>query len=66
MKITFYGCCNVAGADFEEEHELDDSEFEGMSDEDIDKYLSEYAHDVATDYYAVEGWYEKAEDGEED
>lgn len=61
MKIKRNISTGYAGADYEDEVEVDDSELEGMSEEEKEEYINkEYVEPFLFEH--VDSWYEEIED----
>lgn len=61
MKIKLNISTGFAGADYEDEVEVDDSEIEGMSEEEKRDYINkEYVEPFL--YDRIEAWYEEIKD----
>lgn len=61
MKAKLNISTGFAGADYEDEIEIDDSELEGMSGEEKEEYINkEYVE--AFLYEHIEAWYEEIKD----
>lgn len=61
MKIRLRMSTGFAGADYEDEVEIDDSELEGMSEEEKEEYINkEYVETFL--YEHIEAWYEEIKD----
>ena len=61
MKVKLNISAGFAGADYEDEVEIYDSELEGMSEEEKEEYINkEYVEPFL--YDRIEAWYEEIED----
>lgn len=61
MKVKLNVSTGFVGADYEDEVEIDDSEFDGMSEEEKEEYINkEYVEPFL--YEHVEAWYEEITD----
>lgn len=61
MKIKLNISTGYAGADYEDEVEIDDSELEGMSEEEKEDYINkEFVEPFL--YGHIEAWYEEIKD----
>lgn len=61
MKIKLNISTGYAGAEYEDEIEIDDSELEGMSEEEKEDYINkEYVEPFL--YARIEAWYEEITD----
>lgn len=61
MKIKLNISTGYAGADYEDEVEIDDSEFEGMSEEEKEEYINEeYVEPFL--HERIDAWYEEIKD----
>lgn len=61
MKVKLNISTGFVGADYEDEVEIDDSELEGMSEEEKEDYINkEYVEPFL--YDRIEAWYEEVTD----
>lgn len=61
MKVKLNISTGFTGADYEDEIEIDDSELEGMSEEEKEDYINkEYVEPFLCD--RIEAWYEEIKD----
>ena len=61
MKVKLKISTGYAGVDYEDEVEIDDSEFEGMSEEEKEEYINEeYVEPFL--HERVDAWYEEIKD----